>query len=239
MGNIRIVLVRPKFEGNVGAVARSMANFGLDELYLVDPCEIGDEAYRRSKHGNEVLKNAVTVGTLDDAAEGCFLLVGTSGVVTKGEKNYARIPVPVSEFAERIHGYNEKIAILFGPEDKGLFQEELERCDVLITIPADDSYPILNLSHAAAIVMYEISRCVASKPTPADPEEKERMFSFFDDLLGAIDYPEQRRETTSVMFRRLMGRAVPTKWEYATILGIFGDASKRIRKNSPDRGEHY
>ncbi|MDR0334431.1 MAG: RNA methyltransferase [Methanomassiliicoccaceae archaeon] len=228
MGNARIVLVRPKFEGNVGAIARSMANFDLDELYLVDPCGIGDEAYRRSKHGNAVLDNAVTVGTLDEALDGCFLVAGTSGIVTKGEKNYVRIPITAAEFAERMNGYHEKVAILFGPEDTGLFQDELERCDVLITIPASDSYPILNLSHAATIVFYELSENVAAAPTPADDDEKERMMSFFDELLECIDYPEQRRLNTSVMFRRLIGRAVPTKWEYQTILGVFGDASKLI-----------
>jgi TrmH family RNA methyltransferase len=230
MGNVRIVLVRPKFEGNVGAVARSMANFDLDELYLVDPCEIGDEAYRRSKHGSHVLKDARTVGTLSEATDGCFLVVGTSGIVTKGEKNYARIPISAAEFADRMNGYDEKVAVLFGPEDTGLFQDELERCDILITIPASDSYPVLNLSHAATIVFYELSRITAASPTPADPDEKERMLSFFDDLLECIDYPEQRRLNTSVMFRRLMGRAVPTKWEYQTIMGVFGDASKMIRR---------
>ena len=228
MGNVRIVLVRPKFEGNVGAVARSMANFDISELYLVSPCEIGDEAYRRSKHGNDVLRNAVAVETLEEAVEGCFLIVGTSGIVTKGEKNYARVPISVAAFAERMNDYNEKVAILFGPEDKGLFQEELERCDILITIPASDSYPILNLSHAATVVFYEISKISTASPTPADDDEKERMLAFFDKLLDSIDYPEQRRENTSVMFRRLMGRAVPTKWEYQTILGVFKDASKLI-----------
>jgi TrmH family RNA methyltransferase len=230
MGKVRIVLVGPKTEGNVGAIARSMANFGLDELYLVSPCEIGDEAYRRSKHGSRVLKDAKTVDTLGEATDGCFLVVGTSGIVTRGEKNYARIPITVSEFADRMDGYDEKAAILFGPEDTGLLQDELAMCDVLITIPASDSYPVLNISHAAAIVMYELSRIPASGPTPADPDEKERVLSFFDDLLDCIGYPEQRRETTSMMFRRLMGRAVPTKWEYHTILGVLGDASKLIRK---------
>lgn len=238
MVNVRIVLVGPKFEGNIGAVARSMANFGLDELYLVDPCEIGDDAYKRSKHGSHVLNGAVTVKTLKEATDGCFLVVGTSGIVTKGENNYVRVPISVREFADRMNEYDENVAILFGREDIGLLQDELAQCDLLITIPADDSYPVLNLSHAATIVMYEISLCVASKPTPADPDEKERMFSFFDGLLDSVNYPEQRKGTTSVMFRRLMGRAVPTKWEYATILGVFGDASKLIKKNSPDRGEH-
>ena len=230
MGNVRIVLVGPKFEGNVGAVARSMANFGFSELYIVDGCEMGDEAYRRAKHGSHVLKDAVIVETLKEATEGCFLVVGTSGVVTKGESNYVRVPITVREFAGRLDEYDEKVAVLFGREDFGLFQDELAQCDLLITVPADDTYPILNLSHAATIVMYELSQCVSVKPTPAEPDEKERMFSFFEELLDAIDYPEVRRETTAVMFRRLMGRAVPTKWEYATILGIFGDATKRIEK---------
>jgi len=230
MASVRIVLVGPKFEGNIGAVARSMANFGLDDLYLIDPCEIGDDAYRRAKHGSRVLENAKTVDTLADAVEGCFLVVGTSGIVTKGEKNYVRVPISVSEFAERLDDYDERVAILFGREDIGLLQDELARCDVLITIPAGDAYPILNLSHAATIVMYELSDVVMTEPTPADTDEKEQIFSFFDDLLESIDYPEQRRENTSVMFRRLMGRAVPTKWEYNTILGVFGDATKIIRK---------
>ena len=230
MADVRIVLVGPKFEGNIGAIARSMANFDLSDLYLVDPCDIGDEAYRRAKHGSSVLDNAKKVGTLSEAVEGCFLVVGTSGIVTKGEKNYVRVPISVSEFADRLDGYSEKVAVLFGREDIGLLQDELARCDLLITIPASDSYPILNLSHAATVVMYELSKAVVSEPTPADEEEKEQIMSFFDGLLDSIDYPEQRKENTSVMFRRLMGRAVPTKWEYNTILGVFGDASKIIMK---------
>ena len=231
MVNARIVLVGPKFEGNIGAVARSMANFGLDDLYLIDSCDIGDEAYRRAKHGSRVLENAKSAGTLEEAVDGCFLVVGTSSIVTKGEKNYARIPLSVSEFSDRINDYDEKVAILFGREDIGLLQSELSKCDILITIPASDSYPVLNVSHAAAIVMYELSRNSAPRPTPADTREKEQMLSFFDNLLDSIEYPEHRREATSIMFRRLMGRAVPTKWEYNTIMGVFGDATKAISKN--------
>ncbi|MCL1984681.1 MAG: RNA methyltransferase [Methanomassiliicoccaceae archaeon] len=231
MGNIRIVLVGPKFEGNIGAVARSMANFDLDELYLVDPCEIGDDAYRRAKHGSHLLRDAVTVNTLEEAVGGCSFVVGTSGIVTKGENNYVRVPMAVSDFAEKMNDFEGKAAIVFGREDIGLLQDELARCDLLITVPASETYPVLNLSHAATIVMYEISGCVAASPTPAEPDERERMMRFFDDLLDAIDYPEQRRGTTAVMFRRMLGRAVPTKWEYATLLGVFGDAAKLIKKN--------
>jgi len=230
MPDVRIVLVGPKYEGNVGAVARSMANFDMSDLYLVNPCEIGEDAYRRAKHGNFILDGAKRAGSLKEAIEGCFLVVGTSGITTKGNKNYVRVPITAKEFSERMNGYEEKIAVLFGPEDTGLFQEELALCDVLVTIPSSSIYPVLNLSHAATIVMYELFGSDIPKPIPADEKEKEQIFEFFDLLLDAIDYPEHRKDGTSVMFRRMIGRSVPTRWEYNTLLGVFGDATKLIEK---------
>lgn len=229
MPDIRIVVIGPKFEGNVGAIARSMVNFDVGELYLVNPaCEIGDEAWRRAKHGDCVLEKTRIVDTFEEAVEGCFLIVGTSAIITKSDKNYVRVPISLHTFAERAKGYPEKIAILFGREDIGLLQEELARCDVLVSIPASETYPVMNLSHAAAIVMYEMFGTGMERPEPADSHEKEQIFEFFDNMLEAIDYPEHRRENTSVMFRRMMGRAIPTKWEYNTIMGVFGDAVKTI-----------
>lgn len=235
MADIRVVVVGPKFEGNVGAIARSMANFDMDELYLVNPCELGDDAYRRAKHGSGVLDNVHIVDTLEQALEGCFLVAATSGVVTKGDRNYTRIPVPVREFAEHCRGYPEKIAVVFGREDIGLLQDELNMCDVLITIPAGEEYPILNLSHAAAIVLYEFFQAdhVPRRAEPADRHEKELMFQFFGDVMQGIEYPLMRREMTEVMFRRMMGRAIPTKYEYNTIMGVFGDAAKIIKYGKP------
>jgi TrmH family RNA methyltransferase len=230
MPDVRIVLVGPKFEGNIGAVARSMANFDIHELYLVNPCDIGDDGYRRSKHGRFILEGARTVASIEEAVEGCFLVVGTSGITTKGNKNYVRMPITAKEFGGRMNGYEEKVAILFGPEDTGLFQDELALCDVLVTIPSSSEHPVLNLSHAATVVMYELFGSNISGPAPADEKEKEQIFEFFDRLLDAIDYPEHRRDGTSVMFRRMIGRSVPTKWEYNTILGVFGDAAEIIRK---------
>ena len=231
MPELRIVLVNPKFEGNIGAVARSMTNFDVDELYLVDPCPIGDDGYSRAKHGGGVLEKAVVVDTLEEALSGCFLVAGTSGITTKGSRNFSRIPVPAKEFAQQTHGYEEKIAIVFGREDTGLLQDDVNKCDVLITVPTSDECPILNLSHAATIMMYEMFQAGRTlvRTEPADRDEKELMFKFFEDLMDAVGYPVPRRRETSVMFRRMMGRSIPTKYEYNTIMGIFGDASKIIR----------
>ena len=236
MADFRIVLVGPKFPGNVGAVARSMANFGLRDLVLVNPsCELDDDAYRRAKHGSFILDSARTVGSLDEALEGCFLAAGTSGVTTKGDNNYTRIPVPVREFAENARGYKERIAFVFGREDIGLLQEELERLDVLVWIPTGEEFPILNLSHAATIVMYEMfqARNVPRKSLPASREQKERLFSTFDDLMEEVAYPVNRRNGTRVMFRRMMGRSVPTEYEYRTIMGVLAEAVRVIRHGRP------
>ncbi len=198
MPDIRVVVVAPKFEGNVGAIARCCANFNVKELYLVNPCDIGETAMNRSKHGSDILENAVVCTSLDDAVRDCFLVVGTSGTVTKGDSNFARIPVPVREFAESTRAYSEKIALVFGREDNGLLQPELNRCDVLITIPAGDEYPVMNLSHSVGVVLYEMYQAnhVPIKCEPADGDEKERMFDYFYDLLDAVGYNEGRREYT-------------------------------------------
>jgi TrmH family RNA methyltransferase len=208
-----------------------MANFGLDELVLVDPCAIGDDAYRRAKHGSFILDSAVVTDSLKEAVRDCFLIVGTSGIVTEGQNNnYIRVPISVRELKERISGYGEKTAILFGREDIGLFRDELALCDILVTVPSSPQYPVLNISHAAAIVMYELSDSELPKPEPADADEKDMVFGFFDDLLDSVGYPEHRKETTSVMFRRMMGRSVPTKWDYNTIMGVVGDAARIINR---------
>ena len=229
MPEIRIVLVGSKFEGNVGAIARAMSNFGFEELYLVNPCELGDDAYRRAKHGYHILDNARIFDNLEDALEGCFLTVGTSGAITKGDTNFARIPLCPGKLAEDIKDYDEKIAIIFGREDIGLYQDEVDKCDLLVNIPTKDSNPIMNLSHAASIIMYELSGTVhLTHPEPADSHEKELLFSSFDDLLDAVRYSKDRKHHTSIMFRKMMGRSIPTRCEYHTIMGVIGKAVKML-----------
>lgn len=231
MPSFRVVLVNPKVDGNVGAVARVMGNFGFRELYLVDPCELTEEAYKRAKHASGLLEEAKVVASLDEAIGDCSSVVGTSGIVTPGDKHFIRIAIPPRELASRIGEVNGRVALLFGREDMGLFQEELRRCDMLVHIPAAEDYPVLNLSHAVAIVLYEIHLLHAEVHTPSEATEveRERLNDFFADLLDAIDYPEFRREKTQIMFRRLMGRAVLTTWEFHTLMGILGEAVRRIR----------
>lgn len=238
MVDFRVVLVEPEHEGNVGAVARSMGNFAFEDLVLVDPCPIGDEAFKRAKHAGHILERAAVVGTVEEAIRDCSLVVGTTGIVTHGPRRYIRIPMSPRELAAKTADHDGRIALLFGREGLGLTQDELSKCDLLVHIPSDDAYPVLNLSHAVTVVIYELYLAGGhrtSRVPVSSEEERELLYKFFSDLLEAIDYPEFRRENTEIMFRRMMGRSVPTKWEFYTIMGVIGDAAKLIdgRKKLP------
>ena len=229
MAQFRIVLVEPLNDGNIGAIARCMKNFGLAELVLVRPCGVGEEATKRAMHGIDVLKMAETVFTEDEALKGVDFVAATSGIDTANEKNFKRISMTPKEFAAKMKTLDGKVALLFGREDFGLDKETIERCDYLVTIPADPSYTILNISHAAAIVFYELFATGFEKwePRQISKMETEKLNEYFAMLLDVIDYPPHKKEKTKVMFRRLVARSVPSLWEFHTLMGVLDGAVKK------------
>ena len=232
VARVHVVLVEPKYEGNVGAIARAMKNFGAADLRLVRPCPIGAEARRRAMHGLDVLEAAKRYRSYARAISGMDLVVGTSGVDTASEKKFLRISLTPHELAAKLAALDGDAALVLGREDFGLLNEELTPCDVLVTIPADPEYPILNVAQAAAILLYEIHAVKPETPQPrkASAEERDKLFEAFDDLLTETQYPEHKRERTTVMFRRLMGRASPSKWEFHALMGVIARAAKTIRR---------
>jgi TrmH family RNA methyltransferase len=228
--------VEPKYSGNIGAIARSMMNFDVQQLILVNPCPIDDEAYIRSVHATSILDNAITVDTFDEAAKQVDVVVGSSAIYTDSEKKHIRIPVVLNQFVREILGVEGSIGLVFGREDYGLLNEELAKCDLLITIPTSDSYSSMNLSHAVNLVLYSIFSAEQSanhlphEPHRIEGSEKRLLLESFSSLLDEINYPEHKKEKTKVMFTRMMGRALPTKWEYHTLMGVFQQAKRNQKK---------
>ncbi|GHD47777.1 tRNA (cytidine32/uridine32-2'-O)-methyltransferase [Marinobacter persicus] len=152
---IRIVLVETSHSGNIGAVARAMKNMGLANLWLVNPASFPDEAsYARSSGASDVLDKAQVVGTLDEALADCLLVMGTSA---RGRK----VPWPVMsppDAAVKASEYSTRgqVALVFGRENNGLSNEELQRCHYHIHIPSNPDYSSLNLSMAVQVVCYEL-----------------------------------------------------------------------------------
>ena len=234
MPKFRVILVRPEVEGNIGAVARSMANFGFDELYMVSPVGIGTEARNRAKHGNFILDGAVLTNSLEDALEGCDMVIGTTGIRNLGEKKFLRNFETPREFAERVSRARRKYALIFGPEGLGLFNEELARCDSLVSIPSSPEYPVLNLSHAVTVVLYELflTGYVKDSVKLSVSYEKEKLNNHYSNLLDAISYPEHKKEKARLMFRRLVGRSGLSKWEFFIMMGVITRTLYSLRHSS-------
>lgn len=234
---IIVILQEPKHEGNVGAVARAIKNFGLKKLYLVNSCELGDECNKRAKHANDIIRNAKHFKSLDQVLKRIDFLVGSSGVVNLNDKHHIRNPITPRQFVEYVKELEPdlRIGLLFGREDYGLYSEELMHCDLLVTIPTNEEYPIMNLSHAIAVILYELASADLKFNIKGHRKisefEKEKLFEQFKNFLDIVDYPTHKRDHTEILFRRLLGRATPSKWEFHTLMGVFGRANERLVGN--------
>ena len=228
-----IVLVEPKNSGNIGAVARAMMNFDVDKLYLVNPCELDGVCYARAMHATKILDDAKAFSCFEDAVKNLDYLVATSSIESKTDKRHLRNPLLLEDFAEKVSEVEGKVGLVFGREDYGLFNEEIAACDIMLKIPTSESYPSLNLSHAVTIVLYSLylkKAYIPKRRRPMGQLEKKKLYEFFGQLLEDIDYPPHKKEHTKIMFKRIMGRAMPSKWEYHTLMGVFSKTLGKIKR---------
>ncbi len=225
--HVYVILVEPKTAGNIGAVARVMKNFGFYRLILVNPVSMDDDAYIRAKHASDILDSAEHVSQLNTATKKFDMVIGTSGIHTDKEKEFTRQAETPEIIANDIKSYHGHSAIIFGREDHGLSNEELKLCDRLVKVPTSEEYPIMNLSHAACVVLYEISKHdlelfeLELPGKKAVTSQRERVIARFSDILDSIEYPPHKKEKTEIMFRKILGRANTTRWEYHRLMGVF------------------
>ena len=238
---IDVVLVRPKEDGNVGAVARVARNFGADRLVLVAPrAPVGAEARRRAMGGLAILRQAVRAPSVAQAVGEADLVVGTTDLSTGRSTAYLRRSVSPERLGEVVRTLEGRVALLFGPEDNGLSREELARCDLLVHIPARRDFPTLNLSHAAGIVLYAVHRArgtadpestPAPEVLPLNGREKELFLERLGELLARIGYPAHKRRGLILLFRRVLGRSTPTEAEYRMMLGLFKSLGRTMDRD--------
>ncbi len=229
-----VVLVEPKYGGNIGAVARAMMNFDFPTLYLVNPCEFDTECYARAMHARSLLDNAKIFKSFKEAQKQLDYCIATSSITTTSEKKHLRKPITLHTLTQQLPQVTGTIGLIFGREDYGLYNAELAACDVMLHIPTSNSYLSLNLSHAVTIVLYELYTYQHDTTNPKRELgniEKEKLHDYFSLLLDKINYPDHKKEKTKIMFRRIMGRAMPSTWEYHTLMGVFTKLLEKERKN--------
>ena len=245
---IRIVLIETSHPGNIGAAARAMKNMGLTRLYLANPLMFPHEkAVWRSASAVDVVNNATVVASLDEALEGCQLIVGTSA-------RDRRIPWPMlepkscGERAVAEHALGHEVAIIFGREDRGLKNEELQRCHYHVNIPTGEAYSSLNLAMAVQVLSYEILQAQLSSESLAndgitrtgdpdwdmdfaDSQAIELMVEHLEQTLVEVGFhdPENPRQLMTRL-RRMFNRIRMDKMEVNILRGFLTAVNRKGRK---------
>ena len=227
--DIRIVLVEPIYQGNIGSVARAMKNFGYTNLVLVNPCNLEGEAKAMASHARDILEGARITSSFDDAIKGSNLLIGTTGVSSLKAGEHIRLPLYTTrDFKEKLKEYRGTVSIIFGRETHGFRKEELKNFDMLITVPTSEIYPIMNLSHSVAVVLYELSELRGGNNPLADGFDLQLLYGHLEELLEKIDYPFHKKDKTYLMLRRIFGRAGLTPREVQTLRGVIRKIERKM-----------
>lgn len=226
LDNIRVVLVSPLYGGNVGSVCRAMANMGITDLALAAPRELDMfEAKKMACHALPVLDSRREFSTLAEAVADCGLVMGTSA--REGlYRQHARSP---REWAGRAleAAAGAKVALVFGPEDNGLSNEDLALCTQVMKIPTHAACSSLNLSQAVLICCYELFLLggeyepPVEKSVEAPSRLREQMFEIWRETLLQIGFMEDEKADHMMLgLRRILSRGSLTEDDVRIMLGI-------------------
>jgi len=246
--NITIVLVRPQFAGNIGSVCRAMKNMGLSNLILVAPEQdpLSPEGKMMATSAKDLLQKAKVFPSLEEALSGFRWIAGTSA-----RKGRNRGPfISPREICPEIlsHARSIPVAILFGPEDRGLTNEELAPCQALISTPTHPNLSSLNLAQAVMLLSYELyltrmaelqnAECRMGNekrarrdeagsssgllPPLAEFQKVEKMYAHLEELLLRIGFLDPKNPKRIMhTLRRIFGRAKLSDRDVAVLRGIF------------------
>ena len=232
--NITIVLNNPKYPGNIGSVARCAKNMGINRLSVVGHSNSDIEEIKKmaTHFASDVVENIKHFNQLDAALSDFHYIVGTTSRLGS-----VRGPVvQPREMAEQIVEISQKnkVAILFGPEDAGLTNDDLKYCHLLVTIPTSDDLKSINLSHAVMILCHEIFTARTPSPESFTPKlatsfELEGMYNHLKEIfikIGFINLENPEYWMTSI--RRFLSRTKLFSKEVQIIRGICRSVERYI-----------
>ncbi len=239
MKSLAVILVRPREEGNVGAVARAMANMGLERLILVEPAPaLGGVARGFGVGGWEILERAERAASFDAAAAGFGRLIATSSR-RRRPLSRSRVVAP-RHLPEILAGdpADTSAALVFGPEDNGLTRREIELCDPVVAVPCAPEHPTLNLAQAVLILAYELRVADAGEEDDDDRDraplasfaELEALEQQLSEILPMIgfDHPPIHAGVLRDL-RRLVVRAAPSSREVRILRRLCNRALRRLK----------
>lgn len=235
--NITVVLVRPRFPENIGSVARAMANFGGSRLILVEPRNLDLDKARKTAtvHAAHLVDTGAIVPDLATALAECHAAYGTTAR-TGGWRQAMVAPRRAAEEIRQRRSQGQGVALVFGPEDRGLENAEVALCTRLVHIPTAPELSSLNLAQAALLMLYECHAATLPQPGPV-PEavpadagesgpgismaEQQALFGAMQQALTAIDVLKQPNPDYWMLpLRRFFAKVRLRRGEFNLLMGI-------------------
>lgn len=233
--DIRIVLVGTTHPGNIGAVARAMKNMGLHDLALVRPKYFPHEdATARASGADDILRSAKIYASLDEAVAECIYIVGASA----RSRSLSWPSMLPRDCAERMIFENKKgkVAAIFGPENSGLNNEDLDLCQTLLKIPTNPHFKSLNLAMAVQVLTYELKVANSdevtlgfkSKTPPANADDMKHFYNHLEQTMIELNFlNEDNPRFLMRRLRRLFVRARPSKNEINILRGFLASINRK------------
>lgn len=234
---INIVLIETSHPGNIGSVARAMKTMGLKNLLLINPRKFpSGDANALSGNAIDILEKAKVYKNLKDAIKDSTFVYATSARVRTIQWPTKNAQDAAEEIVKQVSA-NKKISIIFGREDRGLTNEELQIANTHIEIPANPEYPVLNIAMSAQIISYEILK--ASIDTTArdwhdypevDSENLQMLIDHFIETATDIDVinPDNPKKIIS-RIKRMFTRLHPDEMETSFLRGFLSGIKKKIK----------
>ncbi len=224
--HVKVIILEPKYQTNLGYIARTAMNFGVDRLFIVNPRAKlnGEKAKMYAKHAYKLLENAKIYKSLEDATKDCSLILGTTGIRTKSKANFHRIyfAEDAVEKVSKIKG-NGNVALLIGRDDIGLRSDEVEKCDMLAYISTNQEYPVLNVSHALAIFLYLLKRKglrayheSGMRSEMAEAREMKTLLALFKKSIASKKI--RNKDAVLKVFTRIIRNTQPNKQELHALI---------------------
>jgi TrmH family RNA methyltransferase len=226
--------MEPENSGNIGAIARVIKNFNFNKLILINPKadHLSKEAMDRATHAKSILRNAV-VAKINVLKKYHTLVATTAKLGTS--YNIPRSPLTPKQLSEKIKGVKKDVGIVFGREGIGLTNEEIKKCDFVVTIPSSQIYPTLNVSTSVSILVYELFQEISNKKsndhiTLISDNEKSVLLKMIDSLLKKLQFTtKEKRETQRIVWKRVVGKSFLTKREGFALMGFFKKLIEKLR----------
>lgn len=226
---IAVALVEPQGHVNVGHIARLMKNFGHKKLFLVKPNFDRTEAVKYSTHGKDILAAAKTM-TLEQLRKKFDILIGTTAIRATSRLNILRESIDAEQLAGIIHdSIGKDFCIVLGRESSGLNNRELAVCDLVVLIDTKTKYRTMNVAHALAVLLYEVSRLNPELPVkksrkmigPASQQEIDLLLKYINRVADASNYELHKKPLLNAATKKLLAKSSPTAKDAMLLVSLF------------------